>query len=72
MASKKEVKKCYGLLGRNIDYSFSRVILVKSLKRKNLPIVPINFDLDSIDSVKSILEMDNISGLNVTTPYKRK
>ena len=48
-------------------------LFFKSLKRKNLPIVPINgFDLDSIDSVKSILEMDNISGLNVTTPYKRE
>tara|TARA_B100000963_G_scaffold141641_1_gene123326 strand:+ start:12604 stop:13356 length:753 start_codon:yes stop_codon:yes gene_type:complete len=73
MASKKEVKKCYGLLGRNIDYSFSRGYFIQKFKKEKLTHCRYqNFDLDSIDSVKSILEMDNISGLNVTTPYKRE
>ena len=73
MASKKGVKKCYGLLGRNIDYSFSRGYFIQKFKKEKLTHCRYqNFDLDSIDSVKSILEMDNISGLNVTTPYKRE
>ena len=73
MASKKGVKKCYGLLGRNIDYSFSRDYFSQKFKKEKLIHCTYqNFDLDSIDSVKSILEMDNISGLNVTTPYKRE
>ena len=73
MASKKGVKKCYGLLGRNIDYSFSRGYFIQKFKKEKLTRCTYqNFDLDSIDSVKSILEMDNISGLNVTTPYKRE
>ena len=73
MASKKGVKKCYGLLGRNIDYSFSRDYFSQKFKKEKLTHCTYqNFDLDSIDSVKSILEMDNISGLNVTTPYKRE
>ena len=73
MASKKGVKKCYGLLGRNIDYSFSRGYFIQKFKKEELTNCSYqNFDLDSIDSVKSILKMDNISGLNVTTPYKRE
>ena len=73
MASKKGVKKCYGLLGRNIDYSFSRGYFSQKFKNEKLTHCTYkNFDLDSIDSIKSILEMDNISGLNVTTPYKRE
>ena len=73
MASKKIVKKRFGLLGRNIDYSFSRGYFSQKFSEEHMSYCSYeNFDLDSIELVSSIFSQDNIFGLNVTTPYKRE
>ena len=73
MASKKIVKKRFGLLGRNIDYSFSRGYFSQKFSEEGMSNCSYeNFDLDSIELVSSIFSQDNIFGLNVTTPYKRE
>ena len=73
MASKKIVKKRFGLLGRNIDYSFSRGYFSQKFSEEHMSNCSYeNFDLDSIELVSSIFSQDNILGLNVTTPYKRE
>ena len=73
MALKKNSIKRYGLVGKNIDYSFSRGYFSQKFKDENLNDCSYeNFDLPSIDLLPSVLATENISGLNVTIPYKRE
>ena len=65
-------KKQFGLIGRNIDYSFSRNYFTKKFSDietlSNYEYV--NFDIESVEEVTSIFKQKNIYGLNVTIPYK--
>ena len=73
MGSKKINKKVFGLIGRNIDYSFSKGYFNKKFRRDQLDNCSYeNFDLDSIELLPTVLSHDYISGLNVTIPYKRE
>ena len=73
MVSKKTNKKRFGLVGKNIDYSFSKGYFNEKFRQEQLANCSYeNFDLDSIESIPSILSQSNVSGLNVTTPYKRE
>lgn len=61
----------FGLVGKNIDYSFSRTHFTEKFKKERLPYTYENFDLDSITQFPSILKQNvEIKGLNVTIPYK--
>ncbi|QYJ67468.1 shikimate dehydrogenase family protein [Flavobacterium litorale] len=68
----KKKKKVFGLIGRNIDYSFSAGYFNKKFKKEKLKQYTYkNFDIESIDDLKVILsDNENIKGLNVTIPYK--
>lgn len=61
----------FGLLGKHIDYSFSRGYFSKKFKKESLDYTYENFDIDDIklfpDIIKNTL---NLKGLNVTIPYK--
>ncbi len=62
----------FGLIGRNISYSFSASYFKNKFKEENIGDASYqNFDLKSIVEFDSILK-DNpeINGLNVTIPYK--
>ena len=73
MESKKSNIKRYGLIGKNIEYSFSRGYFKKKFETENLhDCTYTNFDLNQIKELKNVLSLKNIFGLNVTTPYKRK
>ena len=73
MESKKSNPKRYGLIGRNIEYSFSRGYFKQKFKTENLRDCSYeNFDLKQIKELKNVLSQKNIFGLNVTTPYKRE
>ena len=73
MESKKSNIKRYGLIGKNIEYSFSRGYFKKKFETENLhDCIYTNFDLNQIKELKNVLSLKNIFGLNVTTPYKRK
>ena len=59
------------LVGKNISYSFSRGYFADKFKNEDLPHSYVNFDLQSIDDLKEIIEnTSNLKGLNVTIPYK--
>ncbi|MFD1063462.1 shikimate dehydrogenase family protein [Winogradskyella litorisediminis] len=61
----------FGLVGKEIDYSFSRGYFAKKFEAENLPHSYVNFDLENISKFPSIFETSkNIKGLNVTIPYK--
>ena len=63
----------FGLLGKNIDYSFSRSYFSKKFKREGLLHTYENFDMESIDGFGDFIESNrDLKGLNVTIPYKEK
>ncbi|HSP13080.1 MAG TPA: shikimate dehydrogenase [Salegentibacter sp.] len=62
----------YGLVGKNIDYSFSRTYFAEKFKRENITAEYRNFDLQEITEFPEILKnTPGLSGLNVTIPYKQ-
>lgn len=61
----------FGLIGKDIDYSFSRTYFKEKFKIENRKDTYINFDLSSIAKFKEILAQNpKLKGLNVTIPYK--
>ncbi len=63
----------FGLVGRNISYSFSRGYFADKFKTENLPCSYVNFDLKSIEELNDIIKTtSNLKGLNVTIPYKQE
>ncbi len=65
------MKKTYGLLGRNIEYSFSRNYFNERFKNQAIDAYYKNFDLQDISELKEVLKNESIHGMNVTIPYKR-
>tara|TARA_B100000575_G_C23137740_1_gene661357 strand:- start:666 stop:1403 length:738 start_codon:yes stop_codon:yes gene_type:complete len=64
--------KKYGLIGKNIDYSFSKSYFTNKFKVENLNCEYLNFDLNNFRLIKTILVQKDIYGLNVTVPFKEK
>jgi shikimate dehydrogenase len=65
--------KKFGLIGKDISYSFSkRYFENKFLDNKYKSYSYENFDLENISDVVNVFKIDNLSGLNVTIPYKEK
>ncbi len=62
----------FGLVGKNIPYSFSKGYFTKKFADLNLIDHSYeNFDLQQIDELQNIIQQSkNIKGLNVTIPYK--
>src|SRR5699024_6431549 len=61
----------FGLIGKNIDYSFSRGYFKEKFKKEKLGYSYVNFDIDTISEFPYILkENPELLGLNVTIPYK--
>lgn len=61
----------FGLIGKNIDYSFSKGYFTNKFEKENLEHTYENFDLENINQVHSLLKSEGIKGLNVTIPYKK-
>ena len=64
--------KKFGLIGKNIDYSFSKKYFSEKFKKENLDCTYSNFDIENISQIESILQKNGISGYNVTIPYKQE
>ena len=63
-------KKTFGLIGKNIDYSFSRSYFSKKFKKLQLYNCEyVNFDIKSIEELSTI-NLNEVHGFNVTIPYK--
>ena len=62
----------FGLLGKNISYSFSQGYFTQKFKNLGLTDHSYeNFDIQNIGELKNVLAQDNLKGLNVTIPYKQ-
>lgn len=63
--------KTFGLIGKNIDYSFSRTYFNQKFTAENIEAIYKNFDLENIKQFPSLLQNNpTIKGFNVTIPYK--
>ena len=60
----------FGLIGKGIDYSFSKDYFTKKFNKEKINCEYHNFDIEDIGLIDSILSRYNITGLNVTIPYK--
>ncbi|GGW66291.1 shikimate dehydrogenase [Winogradskyella epiphytica] len=71
--TQEESKLNFGLVGRNISYSFSRRYFTNKFQNESLPYAYVNFDIQSINDLKEIVNSTpNLKGLNVTIPYKEE
>jgi len=61
--------KHFGLVGRNISYSFSQSYFAEKFRQLDLPYTYDNYDISDISEFRDIAQK-NLSGLNVTIPYK--
>lgn len=67
------MKRIYGLLGRNISYSFSRGYFTQKFQRENIVNAEYqNFDLPDLNHFDQVLRQPGLTGLNVTIPYKQQ
>ncbi|MBM1108189.1 shikimate dehydrogenase [Aurantibacter crassamenti] len=67
-------KSRFGLIGKNISYSFSRGYFAEKFEKLNLENHSYeNFDLQSIEEFNGLLDANSaIKGFNVTIPYKQE
>jgi shikimate dehydrogenase len=67
-------KKRFGLLGRNINYSFSKRYFTKKFENENFEGYSYeNFDIQEISLFTEIItNTTDLKGLNVTIPYKEE
>lgn len=70
----KKKTKIYGLIGRNISYSFSAGYFAKKFADEGLGHCSYrNFDIDDIRELRDVIEdVKRLKGLNVTIPYKEE
>jgi shikimate dehydrogenase len=74
MEKKGNRESRFGLIGRNISYSFSKGYFTKKFVDLGLETHSYeNFDLQEIDQFKGLIDRNHtIKGFNVTIPYKEK
>ena len=67
------MKYRFGLIGRNISYSFSAEFFNKKFDKQNISDAVYEiFDLKEIEEVQKIFRDKSLKGINVTIPYKEK
>ncbi|WP_299065169.1 shikimate dehydrogenase [uncultured Polaribacter sp.] len=68
----KQKNKVFGLLGKDISYSFSRGYFADKFKKLGLSNYNYkNFDLQDIKELPAVIDSEEfVSGINVTIPYK--
>jgi len=61
----------YGLVGKNIGYSFSKDFFTVKFEREKRADSYHNFDIESIESFEEIIQKhSDLKGLNITIPFK--
>ena len=59
----------YGLIGKTLGHSFSAAFFKDYFEKNYITATYSNFELNDVEEISSIFEQ-NLSGLNVTFPYK--
>lgn len=61
--------KKYGLIGKKLSHSFSKKYFTEKFENQGIEACYLNFELNEISDFSDLLTKD-LSGLNVTIPYK--
>ena len=65
--------RIFGLIGENLTHSFSKHYFKKKFENEGILNCEYrNFEIDKISDFTNLISKGNISGLNVTLPYKEK
>lgn len=63
--------KNYGLIGKSLSHSFSKKYFEEKFKNESIESCTYNlFELANINEIKTLITENNLSGFNVTIPYK--
>jgi shikimate dehydrogenase len=62
----------FGLIGKSLAHSFSKDFFTQKFKTEAIPANYRYFELDEIAKIETVFALTNLSGLNVTIPYKEK
>ncbi len=63
--------KTFGLIGKKLSHSFSRSYFNKKFFKEQIANTKyLNFELNDISKFPQLIKKQNLSGLNVTLPYK--
>jgi len=63
--------KTFGLIGKNLSYSFSSSYFNEKFFKEEITNTKyLNFELNDISEFPQLIKKQNLSGLNVTLPYK--
>ncbi|MGV4412862.1 shikimate dehydrogenase family protein [Chryseobacterium sp. T1] len=66
-----EAIRNFGLLGKNISYSFSKNYFEEKFKKLFLKNHDYNFfDVQNLDNIQDLFNQENLVGFNITIPYK--
>ncbi len=60
----------FGLIGRSLKHSFSKQYFTDFFSGKNLPHSYSNYELENLDGLRELIHQEQLSGLNVTIPFK--
>jgi shikimate dehydrogenase len=61
----------YGLIGKDIGYSFSKMFFTVKFEQENRQDSYVNFDIEDITMLKEIISQNtDLGGLNITIPFK--
>ena len=61
--------KHFGLIGKTLGHSFSSAFFKDYFEKNNIAATYSNFEMNEIEEILSLFDQ-NLSGLNVTFPYK--
>lgn len=62
----------FGLIGYPLSHSFSESYFRKKFETENINAIYKNYQIENPDSLKTIIEENNLDGINVTIPFKEK
>lgn len=72
MEKDQQQKLSFGLIGKNIDYSFSRAYFAEKFSTEDINATYVNFDCPDTQAVIELLKANSAcAGFNVTIPYKQ-
>lgn len=64
--------KTYGLIGNPVSHSFSEKFFSEKFEKENIEARYKTFKLEEITEFQDLLQNEELSGLNVTIPFKEK
>jgi len=64
--------KQYGLIGYPLGHSFSKRFFTEKFTNEQIDAQYESYSIEKIDLIKSLISNSNLSGLNVTIPYKEQ